>query len=130
MSEASEAIKGEQRPVPRRVLPFRQIRTVSPTGWPGVELEYFGDEVLPLAGTKQRMPFRHNEAHNRHLHAAILELMQMFWDVEATVDGLIRQRDEAVANSAMVEGELRREVKRANELEARLRKKRESQAPQ
>jgi hypothetical protein len=113
----------EMRPRARRQLPFRKIQTTN-RGFPAVEIEYWGEVVLPLTGQVQRMPFLCTEAHGIPLHKAILELMDLYWALEREMDGLVRDKEEAQKARVLVEGQLRRETKRANELEARMKRER------
>ena len=102
MSHSSQA-----RPGTKALLPFRVLDA------PFLVLEYEADAF------GQPVPCTVRDT----LAEAILKLMKLYWDLEASVDGLCKERDEALAAVSKVEGELKAEQRIAEGLRNQARKK-------
>ncbi len=75
-------------PAVKAELPFKIV--------PGKPVGYLEcEEVVTTVAGEKKMPFRIMEGYRGY--KAIVELMKMYWTLEATVTGLTKERDEARA---------------------------------
>ncbi len=113
----------EDRPQPRAVLPFKIIRDVN-MGQPCLILEYEADMPLPLVNETRRMPFK-QDVRVGGWGRCVVQLMEQYWALEARVDGLVKERDEAVQARVLLEGQVKSLTARLTELDRRFKKEKE-----
>lgn len=87
---------GAIRPLPRHELPFRLKKNIANRRF----LEY--DEVTQTQVGPKKQPFLLEEGFRPF--APIVELITMYRELEAQVDGLIKERDEARDELAKIKG--------------------------
>ncbi len=100
---------GTGRPTPRSQLPFRQLNDM---GCLVLECDvvYEDGQRAPYR-LMDRLPLGDAENPKNALYTpighAICCLMRMYWDLEASVDAVKRERDDAVSRAAQAEGDLK-----------------------
>lgn len=125
------------RPTPKTELPFRVIEGSNP-----LLLEYYGEvhvsddrevyhpngnaKLLSTVHKRKKIPFV--IAVTQHfaeipdanpLGWRILELMRMFWEKEAQVDGLLAKIDELATTSKLQEGDITKLTNQLREIKSR-----------
>jgi hypothetical protein len=99
------------RPAPTFALPFRVLRFE--TGQP--ELEYEEEVLPPVPGaTPRKLPFR-MRPHDQG-YGAILRTLACYRELEASVEGLAKERDEWRRRALEAEGEAERLTKAVDAL--------------
>lgn len=125
------------RPTPKTELPFRVVEGSNP-----LLLEYFGEvhvsddslvyhpngnaRLLATVHKRKKVFYtiqvtqQFNELPDANpLGWRILELMRMFWDKEAQLDGLLAKIDELTTNNKLQEGEIAKLTNQLREIKSR-----------